>query len=470
MTSSTIVDTAESAYDAARQPHLRAMLDRVRVEAEKLEWPLARLHRLRDERLRALVRHAKEHSPWHAQRLRDVDPDTLTGDDLSAIPPMTKADVMANWDAIVTDRRLTMGTAQEHLDRVAQTGPAYLLDEYHVVTTGGSSGLTGVFPWDREGWLEAGLASWRVLAWAAANLDLAGPGRTAFVAAAHASHISEAMRATFNPPGVSCEVPVTLPLPEIVARLNDFAPDRVIAYPSIMRRLAFEKLAGRLRMAPRIVLCGAEPLHPHMREIIESAFGTAVINFYAVSESWMIACSYPGRAELHLAEDTAVYEPVDAAGDPVPPGRRAAKLLVTNVLNKVFPLIRYEVSDEVTVLDGANPGPWTGRRIAPVEGRHDDLFEYPGGVVVHPYVFWAPLWDSRIAQYQVRQTPAGADVQVELRSPVALEPLRGALLAALREVGLAAPEVTVREVPRIARLPLTGKVRSFIPLPAGVPA
>ncbi|WP_222598752.1 hypothetical protein, partial [Klebsiella sp. Kps] len=62
-------------------------------------------------------------SPWHARRLAHVDPDTLTGDDLSIIPVMTKADVMANWDDVVTDRRLTLELAEAHLVQVASGGP-----------------------------------------------------------------------------------------------------------------------------------------------------------------------------------------------------------------------------------------------------------------------------------------------------------------------------------------------------------
>src|SRR5436190_1944709 len=81
------------------------------------------------------------------RRLARVDLATVTGDDLSAIPPMTKADLMASWDEIVTDRRLTLDLANAHLARVAEDGPAYLLDDYQVVTSGGSSGRRGVFVW-----------------------------------------------------------------------------------------------------------------------------------------------------------------------------------------------------------------------------------------------------------------------------------------------------------------------------------
>jgi phenylacetate-CoA ligase len=452
-------------YEEARQSHLHAMLSTVTAEGEKLTWPLERLHRLRDERLRALIHHAKAHSAWHATRLRDIDPDRVSGQDLRAIPTMTKADVMANWNDIVTDRRLNLADAQAHLTRVSANGPAYLLDDYHVVTTGGSSGLVGLFPWDRAGWLNAGLSSWRVFAWLMKSMNLAQPGRTAFVAAAHATHVSEAMRRTFEPPGISCEIPVTLPLAEIVAQLNDFRPDRVIAYPSLLRRLAIETLAGRLRIAPQVLLGGAEPMPPRMRADIEAAFHAPVINFYATSETWTMACSYPGRTELHLAEDVAIYEPVDSDGKPVQPGQQAAKILVTNVINQVFPLIRYEVDDAVTFMDTPNPGPWTGRRIAPVDGRADDLFEYANGTVVHPYVFWTPLWDSRIAHYQVRQTPRGADVQVELRAELDVTGVQDALVCALLKAGLNDPQVAVNAVAEIARAPMSGKIRSFISLP-----
>ncbi len=213
------------------------------------------------------------------------------------------------------------------------------------------------------------------------------------------------------------------------------------------------------------MLGGAEPLFPHMRETIENAFGAPVIDFYGTSETWMLASSMPGRTELHLGEDLAVYEPVDAGHRPVPAGTRAQKLLVTNVINKVFPLIRYEIADEVLFLDEPNPGPWTGRRIAPVSGRQDDVFEYPGGVYVHPYVFWTPLWDSRIAQYQVRQTAVGADIVVELREQCDLGPTRAALVAAMREAGHPDPVVAIAAVDRIPRNPISGKIKSFVALP-----
>ena len=51
---------------------------------------------------------------------------------------MTKADLMENFDRIVTDERLSLGLVNDHLETV--TTGSYLLDGYTAVTSGGSTG------------------------------------------------------------------------------------------------------------------------------------------------------------------------------------------------------------------------------------------------------------------------------------------------------------------------------------------
>src|SRR3954447_9117777 len=331
-----------SEFEADRQRHLRVFADRLGVEAERLTWSLERLHGLRDERLRALLRTARARSPWHAQRLVDVDVDAVTGDDLTGIPTMTKTDVMEHWDEMVADRRLTLELAEAHLERVASEGPAYLLGEYQVVTTGGSSGRRGVFVWDFEGWLGFGLARERPTFWLRRNAGGDRDSRRAFVAAAHSTHPTAILPRTFagSPQlGVGRSFPATLPLAQIVDGLNRFQPTDLFAYPPMMRGLAGEMGRGRVSMSPHDLNCGAEPLRPDARTEIEAAFGRPVMNLYAAAEVGVIARSSPGSAGLHLNEDIAVYEPVDGESRPVAAGTTAAKLLVTNVINHALPLI-----------------------------------------------------------------------------------------------------------------------------------
>jgi phenylacetate-CoA ligase len=358
--------------------------------------------------------------------------------------------------------------AEAHLERVASDGPAYLLGEYQVVTTGGSSGRRGVFMWDFEGWLGFALARERPTFWlrraAGGDRDV----RRAFVAAAHSTHPTAILPRTFagSPQlGVGRSFPATLPLAEIVKGLNAFHPTDLFAYPSMMHRLASELRSGRLSISPWELNCGAEPLLAEARAEIEAAFGRPVMNLYAAAEAGVIARSYPGSAGLHLNEDIAVYEPVDLESRPVAAGITAAKLLVTNVINHSFPLIRYELADELTVLREPNPGPWTGRRIADVEGRIEGTFIYGGGVEVHLHLFRSALGRRRqTLEYQVRQTPTGADIAIRTSAPLDTDAVSRELVEGLAELGVARPQVSVAEVQEIERTGSTGKLRRFVPL------
>lgn len=69
-----------------------------------------------------------------------------------------------------------------------------------------------------------------------------------------------------------------------------------------------------------------------------------------------------------------------------------------------------------------------------------------------------------IGEYQVRQTARGADVAVRATAAVPLDGVRADLVAALRQVGLAEPLVTVTAVDHLSRKADTGKLTCFVPL------
>ena len=289
-------------FEIERQRHLQGYAARLQEEAARLTWSLEQLHRLRDNRLRAVLRAAKERSRWHARRLADVDPDTVTGDDLSMIPVMNKADVMANWDDIVTDRRLTLEQAEAHLTHVATDGPAYLLHEYQVLTTGGSSGTRGVFVWDHEGLLMYALGRDRGTLWIQQHGGRT-ESRRAVVASSHATHATSVLARTFagSPQlGATRSLPVTLPLDQIVDGLNAFEPTDLMSYTSMLQRLGEERRHGRLRISPAAVMCAGEPLTAEARADIEDGFGCPLSNVYAATEVGIVARSYPGVARTPL--------------------------------------------------------------------------------------------------------------------------------------------------------------------------
>ena len=171
-------------------------------------------------------------------------------------------------------------------------------------------------------------------------------------------------------------------------------------------------------------MCASEPLLPEMRDRIETVLSVRVINGYFTSEG-ASASDCGAGAGMHLNEDVCIFEPVDGDGNPAVPGQRAAKLYVTPLFNHTQPLIRYELTDEVTLREGACPCGCAMRRIDDIGGRSDDLFTYTGGVVVHPMAFRSALGrEMNVMEYQVRQTEHGASITLRSEGQVDIVALR----------------------------------------------
>jgi phenylacetate-CoA ligase len=456
-------------YETVRQRHVAFAIALAPRLIERLDWPADRLAAHRAQRLRELVRVAIDRSAWHSRRLPGVDPGQLDEAGLRELPPMTKADLMENFDGIVTDERLSLGRVNDYLRRV--TTGSYLLDGLTAITSGGSTGERGVFVYDWDAWATFWLSALRhVMRAKLADPELESrPVVQGWVAAAHFTHGTAAVSRTFaSPDFVNVRLPITLATEEIVAGLNEAQPDMLVAYPSALHVLSFEARAGRLRIAPRKIMACSEPLLPEIRIAAEEAWGIRVGNLYGASEGGCIAvpCDHGGS---HLSEDLVIVEPVDENGRPVAPGERAARIYLTNLFNRALPLIRYEITDEVTILTDPCPCGSAHRCVGDIQGRLDDVFVYDGRRV-HPHVFRSELGrHPGVVEYQVRQTSQGASVIVSCGGPVDLERLRREIALALAGLGVRRPTVEVRPVERLERDPGPAKLRRFVPLGAGPP-
>jgi phenylacetate-CoA ligase len=197
-------------YEPLRQRHLADLATLMTEHVQRLRWPAERLRQERQDRLRGLLRVAKASSPWHRDRLAGVDPDGFEEADLTGLPPMTKDDLMANWDQVVTDRRLTLDLVEGHL--AGLDSDAYLFDEFHAVASGGSTGRRGIFVFGWREWATAYAGFMRPSIWdRAVTPELAAlPLRGAMIGAQNATHMTGAMPQTFaNPAFDVARFPVT---------------------------------------------------------------------------------------------------------------------------------------------------------------------------------------------------------------------------------------------------------------------
>jgi phenylacetate-CoA ligase len=440
-----------SDIEALRERSSAVLAGRLREHVGRLGWDGARIAEHQRDRLRALLAHALAHSPFHARRLPRIDPQSFELSDLPALPVMTKDGMMASFDELVTDRRLTLQEVERHL--AASSGePSLLLDDYVCLASGGSSGSRGVFVQSLAEYMDFGASIIRP--GMARAIAAGGPGPEGLViglvAAGSPIHSTGFATAVLRSPPVQLRgVSATLSLAGQVDRLNAIQPPMLIGYASALARLAGEQLAGRLRIAPRAISSTSEMLFPEDRDAIGAAFGVPVTNQFAATEG-LVGHSEPGDSVLSFASDMCIVELV-----------AADKVLVTNLHNFTQPLIRYELTDRFVRHPDA---PGHGHLRASVEGRADEVFDY-GGVQVHPHAIRTVMVGApAVREYQVRQTRHGVKVAVVVEGDLDYAPLCTALERGLADAGLDEPEVHVREVDALARHQDTGKIRRFIPL------
>jgi phenylacetate-coenzyme A ligase PaaK-like adenylate-forming protein len=249
----------------------------------------------------------------------------------------------------------------------------------------------------------------------------------------------------------------------MVDGLNAAQPDWLVAYPSALHVLSVEAQRGALRIAPRRVVSCAEPLLPEIRASAEQAWGISVGNLWGVSEGGGVATPCDD-SRSHLSDDLVIVEAVDEEGRPVAPGERSSKVYLTNLFNRALPLIRYEITDEVTILSESCPCGSGHRCVADIQGRLDDEFIYEGRRI-HPHVFRSALSrHAGVVEYQVRQTARGASIAVSCGGPVDLQRLGAEVADALARLGVTRPAVHVSAVERLERDPGPAKLRRFVPL------
>jgi phenylacetate-coenzyme A ligase PaaK-like adenylate-forming protein len=139
-----------------------------------------------------------------------------------------------------------------------------------------------------------------------------------------------------------------------------------------------------------------------------------------MTEAGILGSHCERHTGIHLFEDQAIVEVVDERNRPVPPGQVGHKLLVTNLVTRAQPLLRYEVSDMVAVAAERCGCGRPFRLLAGIEGRNDDILYFPtaagGTTAVHPLALRSALAGiPGLAQYKVVHDTDGLHVRVALR-------------------------------------------------------
>jgi putative adenylate-forming enzyme len=431
-------------------------------------WTREKLAQFQHQQLLRLVAHAIHHSPFYQGLYKNIRTDQPIVP--NKLPIIDKAMMMENFDRFVTDPRLKLTELQAHISQL--TRDDYYLGEYRVVTTAGSSGMKGVFVFDRKEWstILAGTFRCGLIMAGSWSSRLPNRWRASYVVADSPMHMTYRFVVSSDNHLVKTQrLKVTSSVEDLVDALNTFQPEVLYTYPSIASLLAIAQLGGHLNIHPQVVSTGAEVRTNEMELKIREAWGVVPFNVYGVTEAGNFGCDCSFHRGLHLFEDLLIVEVVDEQNQPVPDGAPGYKFLLTNLFNFTQPLIRYEVSDMLTMAAEPCPCGRPFRLIAEVEGRSDDIIylQTPQGrdVPVHPIHFRSPIGAfQEIKEYRVLHQDDGINISIVLREGTFGEEVASKLRSNLRKkiesVGAKCPEIRVQFVDRIDRDPnLMGKLK-----------
>ena len=450
-------------YDRLRAAHLNAITSSLEDHIGRLSWSREQIESYQEQRLRALLGYARERSPFHAQRLRGVETSSASVADLQRLPVMTKQDAQKNWDDIVTTGDLDRDQAENILTE--QQWFSYTPGSQQIFSSGGSSGVRGVYVWDWEFAVSVSCLAWRMQAAQERRSSSHSPTLLAVLAAGGPPHASTPLFDVPTAPTMTTVViPAGAPFEDVRAAVAAAGPSHLVGYATVIGKLARATLAGDLEISPVRVSTNSEPLFDEDRLAIGQAWNAPLHNLWGSTEIGVQAVGCGLGEGLHVCEDEVILERVDENGTPVASDAPAARTLATGLANRTFPFIRYAPGDQVRPLSGDCVCGSAFARVADIGGRRDDDFSYPTATIPASVFRHVLGTDPRISEYQVKQTVGGAEILAVGRPDV--DQLTSAMADALRERGLNDPEVQIQLVDRLIRQQTSGKLRRFVPLSA----
>lgn len=422
----------------------------------------AELEARRQQKFRALVRHANAHAPYYADIIRErgLDVEACSPADF---PALTKSLLMANFDAIVTDRRITRQVVADFLTRSADPRER-LFDEVTVMHTSGTSGEVGYFLYQRSDWARRGrpampnraglrqalLRRRRQLRRIAVGFYGATDGHYAGV-----TGIAQMTRGLGRLFMKTRAFEVNSPLAGVVAGYNEFQPDLLFGYTAALRILADEQRAGRLNIVPVIVVATGETATKMDLDYLSGTFGGALaVSAYGCTEHMMMGVSNPDGETMTLVDDDLIFEFYEDHS------------LITNLFNFTLPLIRYRMSDILQPL-----GTFNGRYpvIQNLVGRSEQMpaFAAANGTTdyLSPHTI-NEIFVKGVARFQMQITGASS-----FRFPICLQPGldESARAAAVSGVGARLRQILEQkglgnvsfEIPVVSEIPLDARTRKF---------
>ena len=430
---------------------------------------------LRKKRFYDLVMYAKNNSPLYGELYEDIPVNFTIRD----IPTISKDTLIARFDEWFTDSEVNREGIDEYLAKCASTDQKAkrirYLDKYHVISSSGTDSEPLINLYDDNC---CRIFSVNHLYRSFARREhmwgfIRHGRRLASIYSGEGSYFYNefaAFRRSYLPFSRRGSVMLSAQsaTSRLVESLNSFNPAVIAGFPSVLSRMADERIAGRLKVNPVCMVAEGEFLEEDVRKKISEAFKCDVTSSYSTAETGIIA--YECREHhLHVNDDWVILEPVDATGRPVKAEIESDKVLITNLLSYPAPIIRYELGDKVILHESdclcGNPSPWIE-----IAGRSLDQIRFVDGMreIVVPVADLDAVLkgEPSIRRYQI-VVYAGNRIALRLAGAkgtdktMAFFKAEKLMRAYLKSIGIMSPMITLdKEDP--GPDPLSGKFKRII--------
>ena len=356
-----------------RVPHY----DRVKLEQY-------RLHLLRKQ-----IEYCTDRVPYYSRLFRKIG---LAGKHITSlnvlreIPPISKEDIRGNYHAFISRD--------------------YDIHRLHKSHTSGSTGQPFWTFYDRECWvIKKYFSKYRARYFCGLR-----PGdKIAKLECEPVSTIDKERRKLISPQRMMRMRTFSIfdDVDRVADALMQYKPRHIYGYPSFLLRLAqFAELQGISFPQLRRIFTSSEYLSYTVSAYLSKMFKAGVYDIYGCNEFKEVAWQCRPNVGYHINEDELIVEIIDDRGRSEI-GDTDGQIIITDLLNRAMPLIRYRMKERGMKLSGQCQCGCGFARMKPLAGRASDDIILPNGKALSPYMITTSIEKTTgLLQYQVVQEAA----------------------------------------------------------------
>lgn len=330
-------------------------------------YSLEQMEQKQMEQLKRICLYSKENTSYYNLILEKFDFNQFSLNSFQSIPFLTKDIIKTRFNELVA--------------------PGIPANHKRLDSTSGSSGKkTNFFKYLRNKELIA--LDWRGISWLGGHLD----DMEIRIWGAHSDipaykNLHEKIRSYLkNNLILSGNILDYQKCTEYVNIINKKKPERLAGYPSTLSFMAQTILNNNLQVhSPLYAVTSGEMLYPWQRDLIQKAFGCKVYGFYGCREVGMIAQQCSKQQGFHISVENIFLEVIDENGKPV--FDTEGEIVVTDLNNLAFPLIRYKIGDRGILSSTKCECGISLPVLKEITGRTFDLVKTSDGAVVGPTFF-----------------------------------------------------------------------------------